>query len=189
MDLRRLTTVARRLVVPPHREVVRSNLCSGNVLAANGEFPLWRAYRLAARQSAQAPTRIEALARRAGMSTRTFQRSISDAADQRPAMGGIVSERLRLAQEHLRTHAAAPLDGRRGGMWIWSLERCAITSGNGSHRGRSNRRSFAGTKVRFEPTGLNMPDVMGSNGTVTPSCLVLRCGCAVRHVTSLPPLC
>jgi AraC family transcriptional activator FtrA len=92
-------SVARRLVVPPHREGGQVQFIQRPVLDERensrfGSLIDWL------RSHLNRPHTIDDLARKAGMSSRTFQRRFQEATGSPPGEW-LVSERVRLAQEHL----------------------------------------------------------------------------------------
>jgi AraC family transcriptional regulator, transcriptional activator FtrA len=100
--------VARRLVVPPHRD-------GGQAQFIERPMPRQReAARLAPlidwlRGNLGEPHRIESLAARSGMSPRTFQRRFEETTGLPPGEW-LVVERLRLAKEQLERSRTATLD-------------------------------------------------------------------------------
>lgn len=101
-------SVARRLVVPPHRDGGQAQFIAAPVPRPHEAArlgPLIDALR--ARPGEQ--HRLDALAARAGMSLRTFQRRFA-AATGLPPGEWLVGERLRLARELLERPGAASMD-------------------------------------------------------------------------------
>ncbi len=101
-------SVARRLVVPPHRDGGQAQFIAAPVPRrheASRLGPLIDAMR--ARPGDD--HRLDALAGRAGMSLRTFQRRFAEATGLPPGEW-LMAERLRLARELLERRPAAPLD-------------------------------------------------------------------------------
>jgi AraC family transcriptional activator FtrA len=101
-------SVARRLVVPPHREGGQAQFIRRPVLPQRESVRLgsmidWLRSRLNEVHS------IKRLADRAGMSQRTFQRRFEEATGLPPGEW-LIAERVRLAQEHLEGSTAATLD-------------------------------------------------------------------------------
>lgn len=99
--------VARRLVVPPHRDGGQAQFIAAPVprdREAARLGPLIDAMRAAP----GADHRLDALARRAGMSLRTFQRRFA-AATGLPPGEWVMAERLRVARELLEGDPAAAL--------------------------------------------------------------------------------
>lgn len=101
-------SVARRLVVPPHREGGQAQFIKRPVLpqrqsARLGSMIDWLRARLDKSHS------IERLADKAGMSQRTFQRRFEEATGLPPGEW-LIAERVRLAQEHLESSLIATLD-------------------------------------------------------------------------------
>lgn len=108
--------VARRLVVPPHREGGQAQFVDRPVGAE--DRPRLAALFDWARQHLAEDLPLDRLADRAGMSLRTFLRRFRDATGTTPAEW-LVGERLRLAREMLETTA-------------WPVERIATECGFGS---------------------------------------------------------
>jgi AraC family transcriptional regulator, transcriptional activator FtrA len=113
-------SVARRLVVPPHREGGQTQFIQRPVLEAreNSRFGVlidWLRAHLNERHS------IEGLARKAGMSTRTFQRRFQESTGASPG-DWLVTERVRLAQEHLERNAHVSLEEVAEACGFGSLE-------------------------------------------------------------------
>jgi len=111
-------SVARRLVVPPHREGGQAQYIQRPVLlerdnARLGPLLDWLRTRL------DEPHSVRRLADRAGMSVRTLQRRFEEVTGLPPGEW-LIAERVRLAQEHLERSATA------------SLQDIAATSGFGS---------------------------------------------------------
>lgn len=101
-------SVARRLVVPPHREGGQVQFIQRPVLKERensrfGSLIDWL------RSHLNRPHSIDDLARRAGMSPRTFQRRFQEATGSPPGEW-LVAERVRLAQEHLEKGGRASLE-------------------------------------------------------------------------------
>jgi len=101
-------SVARRLVVPPHREGGQAQFIQRPVLPQRKNVGLgsiidWLRTRL------DHPHSIKRLADKAGMSVRTFQRRFEEATGLPPGEW-LIAERVRLAQEHLEKQSAATLD-------------------------------------------------------------------------------
>lgn len=112
--------VARRLVVPPHREGGQVQFVQRPVLKQHensrfGALVDWLRAHLGEAHS------VEMLARRAGMSERTFQRKFQEATGLPPG-AWLISERVRLAQEHLEQRPDAPLQDVAGACGFGSLE-------------------------------------------------------------------
>jgi len=100
-------SVARRLVVPPHREGGQAQFIERPMPRERGGERLgplidWLRANLAR------PHSIEAVAARSGMSLRTFQRRF-EAATGLPPGEWLVAERVGLAREHLERRAGARL--------------------------------------------------------------------------------
>ena len=98
-------SVARRLVVPPHREGGQAQFIQRPVLEAHensrfGALIDWL------RAHLDKPHSIKGLAHKAGMSIRTFQRRFQEATGASPG-DWLITERVRLAQEHLERNAQA----------------------------------------------------------------------------------
>ncbi len=100
--------VARRLVVPPHREGGQAQFIEGPVLPQREGARLGPLIDAMRRNLAEAEP-LAAAARRAGMSLRTFQRRFV-AATGLPPGEWLVAERLRLARDFLERPGAMPLD-------------------------------------------------------------------------------
>ncbi|MBN8940838.1 MAG: transcriptional regulator FtrA [Rhizobiales bacterium] len=101
-------SVARRLVVPPHREGGQAQFIEGPVLqeregARFGPLLEWMRARLHEDQ----PIRL--LADRAGMSMRTFQRRFEASTGLTPGEW-LIGERLRAARDMLERKLSAPLE-------------------------------------------------------------------------------
>ena len=128
-------SVARRLVVPPHREGGQAQYIQRPVLPERDNArlgPLIDALRkrLDERHS------VRRLADKAGMSLRTFQRRFEEVTGLPPGEW-LIAERVRLAQEHLEKSVTA------------SLEDVAAASGFGSLEAmRHHFRRRAGTTPR-----------------------------------------
>jgi AraC family transcriptional activator FtrA len=145
--------VARRLVVPPHREGGQVQFVQRPVLDQRENFRFgslidWL------RANLHKPHSIETLARRAGMSTRTFQRRFQDATGSAPGEW-IVSERLRLAQEHLERTPAAPLEAVAAACGFGSLEtmRHHFRKRLGIAPAKYQKQFSPEPKYDFEPAG------------------------------------
>lgn len=100
--------VARRLVVPPHRDGGQAQFIERPVPtlregARLGQLVDWMRDHLAE------PQPIAMLARRAGMSLRTFQRRFEETTGLTPG-AWLIQERINRAQELLETASAASLD-------------------------------------------------------------------------------
>lgn len=113
-------SVARRLVVPPHREGGQAQFIQRPMLEAreNSRFGALIDW---VRAHLNKPHSIEGLARKAGMSTRTFQRRFQQAMGASPG-DWLVTERVRLAQEHLERNARASLEEVADACGFGSLE-------------------------------------------------------------------
>jgi AraC family transcriptional regulator, transcriptional activator FtrA len=101
-------SVARRLVVPPHREGGQAQFIVAPLAATH------EADRLALifdwiRANLDGDLRLEVLADRVGMSLRSFQRRFETATGQQPGQW-IVAARIREAQRLLETAQSLPLD-------------------------------------------------------------------------------
>lgn len=101
-------SVARRLVVPPHREGGQAQFIVAPIAKMH------EADRLAPifdwiRDNLDGDLRLEALAERVGMSLRSFQRRFETATGQQPGQW-IVAARIREAQRLLETSRSLPLD-------------------------------------------------------------------------------
>jgi AraC family transcriptional regulator, transcriptional activator FtrA len=101
-------SVARRLVVPPHREGGQAQFIQRPILHEREGARLaplidWLRERLAQ------PHTIDTLAARAGMSLRTFQRRFEGATGLPPGVW-LIAERVRLACEYLELDTQASLD-------------------------------------------------------------------------------
>lgn len=112
--------VARRLVVPPHREggqvqFIRRPVLKEHENSRFGTLVDWLREHLAETHS------VEKLARRAGMSARTFQRKFQEATGLPPG-AWLISERVRLAQEHLERKSDASLQDIAEACGFGSLE-------------------------------------------------------------------
>ncbi|MDZ5449716.1 transcriptional regulator FtrA [Labrys sp. ZIDIC5] len=113
-------TVARRLVVPPHRD-------GGQAQFIERPVPREReSARLAPlidwlRQNLVAPHRIETIAARSGMSQRTFQRRFEETTGLPPGEW-LVAERVRLAREQLERNLGASLGDIAASCGFNSLE-------------------------------------------------------------------
>ena len=94
-------TVARRLVIPPHRDGGQAQFVPWP-LAAEERGPARAAHGLHAAQYLAAPHTLASLARRAAMSTRTLQREFTAATAQAP-YEWLVGERIARAKELLET--------------------------------------------------------------------------------------
>jgi AraC family transcriptional regulator, transcriptional activator FtrA len=113
-------SVARRLVVPPHREGGQVQFIQRPVLNERensrfGSLIDWL------RSHLNRPHSIDELARKAGMSSRTFQRRFQQATGSPPGEW-LVSERVRLAQEHLEGGSHASLEKVAAACGFGSLE-------------------------------------------------------------------
>lgn len=113
-------SVARRLVVPPHREGGQAQFIQRPVLQERENARLGPLLdRL--RERLNQPHPVENLAEQAGMSVRTFQRRFEEATGLSPGKW-LISERVRLAQEHLEKNATASLDDIAAACGFGSLE-------------------------------------------------------------------
>jgi len=101
-------SVARRLVVPPHRDGGQAQFIPRPMPVEREGARLGPLIDEVRRQPGEAWT-IAAMARRAGMSARTFQRRF-EAATSLPPGEWLVNERVRLAQEMLERRTATSLD-------------------------------------------------------------------------------
>ncbi len=93
-------TVARRMVVPPHRDGGQAQYVQTSVARTNhsamGHCLDW------AREHLHHPLTVADLARRAGLGQRTFVRRFADATGMSP-LKWLTTERIRLAQQLLET--------------------------------------------------------------------------------------
>jgi transcriptional regulator GlxA family with amidase domain len=96
-------TVARRMVVPPHRDGGQAQYVqpSAATAASNGHTGLGHCLDWA-REHLHLPLTVADLARHAGLGQRTFVRRFADATGQSP-LRWLTSERIRLAQQLLET--------------------------------------------------------------------------------------
>ena len=101
-------SVARRLVVPPHRDGGQAQFIPRPMPAEREGARLGPLIDAVRREPGEAWS-IAAMASRAGMSLRTFQRRF-EAATGLPPGEWLVSERVRLAQDMLEGRPAASLD-------------------------------------------------------------------------------
>jgi AraC family transcriptional activator FtrA len=113
-------SVARRLVVPPHRDggqaqFIRQPIPLARERAQLGPLIDW------VRERLNRPHSVQSLARRAGMSVRTFQRRFEAATGFSPG-DWLVAERVRFAQELLETRRHAPLSDIADACGFGSLE-------------------------------------------------------------------
>lgn len=113
-------SVARRLVVPPHREGGQVQFIRRPVLREHensrfGALIDWLRAHLDETHS------VEKLAGRAGMSERSFQRKFQEATGLPPGEW-LIAERVRLAQEHLERRPDASLQQIAGVCGFGSLE-------------------------------------------------------------------
>lgn len=113
-------SVARRLVVPPHREGGQAQFVQRPVLEAreNSRFGALIDW---VRAHLDKPHSITGLAHKAGMSTRTFQRRFQEATGAPPGEW-LVTERVRLAQEHLERDTQVSLEKVADACGFGSLE-------------------------------------------------------------------
>lgn len=100
--------VARRLVVPPHRDGGQAQFVAAPVPRAHESGRLGPVFDWI-RANLGAPISIDALARRAGMSERTFHRRVIGATGLTPG-AFVLRERLRAAQLLLETRPDRPLE-------------------------------------------------------------------------------
>lgn len=92
-------TVARRLVVPPHRDGGQAQYVEATVPTAHEGHRLSPVFDHM-RQSLKEPHTVKTLAQRAGMSERTFLRRFETATGTTPARW-LLAERLRVARDQL----------------------------------------------------------------------------------------
>jgi AraC family transcriptional activator FtrA len=113
-------SVARRLVVPPHRDggqaqFIERPMPREHEAARLGPLIDWL------RQTLAEPHRIEAIAARSGMSQRTFQRRFEETTGLPPGEW-LVAERVRLAREQLERNRNTTLDDVAAVCGFGSLE-------------------------------------------------------------------
>ncbi len=94
--------VARRMVVPPHREGGQAQYIEYPMVSANEDDDLLDETLSWARERLADPLTVEQLAHRAAMSPRTFARRFNDATGTTPHQW-LTSERVRLAQRMLES--------------------------------------------------------------------------------------
>ena len=95
-------SVARRMVVPPHREGGQAQYIEYPMVSANQDDDLLDATLTWARQRLADPLTVEQMSRRAAMSPRTFARRFHNATGTTPHQW-VTSERVRLAQRMLES--------------------------------------------------------------------------------------
>ncbi|WP_417768821.1 transcriptional regulator FtrA [Stappia sp.] len=100
--------VARRLVVPPHRDGGQAQFVASPVPSAHESGRLGPVFDWI-RQNLGDPIKVDGLARKAGMSERTFHRRVIGATGLSPG-AWILQERLRAAQLLLETQPHRPLE-------------------------------------------------------------------------------
>lgn len=113
-------SVARRLVVQPHREGSQAQFIQRPILQEKENARLASLIDWVRERLSQSHT-IRSLSKRAGMSARTFQRRFREVTGSAPGEW-LVAERVRLAQEHLESSMRTSLDDVASACGFGSLE-------------------------------------------------------------------